>query len=267
MNNEFLDAGLLLIVLLGSSALGLVVRPLLSEAHRSRETTEFVRLVVTMLMTFVALVLGLLTSSAKASFDQVGNELKGLSVMLIQLDRSLREWGSEAEPARELLRDYTAAVIASTWTQEPKPPGDNYPAHVTPAVPGSFGSPVVGDMLSRVEADIRRLEPQNPMQRRLEGTCIAQFERLMQVRWRLIEDTGSSISTPFYMILVFWLVVVFASFGLSAPRNLLSYATIVLGALSIASALFVIVDLDTPFEGIFKVSSGPMRDALAQLSQ
>jgi hypothetical protein len=77
-----------------------------------------------MLVTFVAVVLGLLTSSAKASFDQVGNELKGLSVGLIQLDRSLRQWGAEADTARQLLRDYTAAVVAGTWHQEAKISGD-----------------------------------------------------------------------------------------------------------------------------------------------
>ena len=92
---EALGAGLLFAILLGSTALGLFVRPFLSEAHRSRETTDFVQLVVVMLVTFLAAVLGLLTSSTKKSFDRVGTELKGLSLALIQLDRSLREWGSE----------------------------------------------------------------------------------------------------------------------------------------------------------------------------
>jgi len=62
-------------------------------------------------------------------------------------------------------------------------------------------------------------------------------------------------------------VVCHCLFGLSAQRNVLSYLTTVLGALSIASVVFVILDLDTPFEGIFAVSSQPMRDALAELSQ
>jgi hypothetical protein len=66
---------------------------------------------------------------------------------------------------------------------------------------------------------------------------------------------------------MFWLAVVFASFGLSAPRNLLSYLTVTLGPLAIASAIYVIVDLDRPFDGIFSVSSQPLRDALTQLGQ
>jgi len=84
---EFCDARLVLVILLGSSALGLYVRPLLSERHRSREVIEFVQLVVAMVMTFAALVLGLLTSSVKSSFDKVGNDLRAVAVELIQLDR------------------------------------------------------------------------------------------------------------------------------------------------------------------------------------
>jgi len=264
---EFWDAGLVLVILLGSSALGLYVRPLLSERHRSREVIEFVQLVVAMVMTFAALVLGLLTSSVKSSFDKVGNDLRTVAVELIQLDRSLREWGTETRPARELLRTYTAAAIATTWTGEPKPPGDYYPTEVPTKSGWYLESSVMSDMLEHIEREIRELEPHDAMHRRLSVTCIAQFERLMQTRWRIIEETGSSISPPFYVVLVFWLTVVFASFGLNAPRNVLSYTVIALGGLAIASAIFVILDMDSPFGGLFVVSSQPMRDALAQLSR
>src|SRR5262249_38308631 len=113
------QAVIVLLILLGCSIIGLFVRPLLSERHRSREVIDVVQLIVAMLMTFAALVLGLLTSSVRSSFDGVGNELRGLAVQLIQLDRSLRQWGDEAQPARELLRIYTATAIATTWTEEP----------------------------------------------------------------------------------------------------------------------------------------------------
>jgi hypothetical protein len=89
----------------------------------------------------------------------------------------------------------------------------------------------------------------------------------MQLRWQLIEEGGSSITTPFYVIVVFWLVIVFASFGLTAPRNALSYTAIALGALSIASVIFVILELDTPFDGLIVVSSQPLRSALDHLDR
>jgi hypothetical protein len=97
-------------------------------------------------------------------------------------------------------------------------------------------------MLARLEIDRRQLEPQDPMHRRLALVILNQFERLSRMRWKLIEEAHTSISMPFYIVLAFWLVIVFASFGLSAPRNVLSYITILLAALSIASVIFVILD-------------------------
>jgi Protein of unknown function (DUF4239) len=262
-----LDAAVVLVILLRSSMLGLFLRPLLSERHRSREVIEVVQLVVAMLVTFAALVLGLLTSSVKASFDKVGDDLRGLAIQLIQLDRSLREWGAEAQPARDLLRAYTAVAIATTWTREAKPSGDYYPREA-PAGPGSqLESLVTDDLLARIEAAIRQFEPRDPMHHRLLTTSISQFERLMHTRWQLIEETGSSISTPFYVVLVFWLAIVFGSFGLNAPRNALTYTIILLGGISTTSAMSLILELDTPFEGLFTVSSQPMRDALTYLSR
>ncbi len=265
--NELTDALLMLLVLLGGSALGVFVRPFLSEHHRSQETTDLIRLVITMLVTFAALVLGLLTSSVKSSFDNVDNDLRSFSINLIQLDRLLGQYGSETVEARALLRSYTAAAIASTWPTEPKPPGDHYPTDVAPPTENSVESVKLGDMLARIEVDLHQLDPADPMHRRQVVVILNQFEQLMRLRWRLIEEAHSSISMPFYLVLAFWLVILFASFGLSAPRNVLSYTTILLGALSITSVVFVILDLDTPFSGLFMVSSQPMREALAHLSR
>jgi hypothetical protein len=187
-----------------------------------------------------------------------------MSVQLIQLDRSLREFGSETDRARALLRSWTAARIAATWTDELRPPGNYYP---TEAHGHSINGMSFGDLLTKVETDLRRLDPQDPMQRRLLQTCLNQFEAFMRARWKLIEEGHSSIAMPFYIVLTLWLVIIFAGFGLNAPVNALSGVTIVLGALSIASVVFVILDLDTPYTGFFTVSSQPLREALAQLSQ
>lgn len=261
---ETASAAVVLVLLLGSSALGILVRPLLSERHRNPETSDFLQLVAIMLITFVALVLGLLTTSVKASFDKVGNDVKAFSIAVIRLDQSLREWGDKAEPDRALLRRYTASAIATTWRNEPKPAGHDYLSRL-PGAPLSE-SPALGDILSRIERDLRALNPSDPMHRRLAADCLDQLQRLMQIRWQLIEEGGSSITAPFYAILVFWLVIVFASFGLTAPRNALSCTAIALAALAIASAVFVILELDTPFGGLITVSSQPLRNALAHLA-
>jgi hypothetical protein len=262
------DAALLMTVLLCASGLGLFVRPLLSERHRSRETAEIMQLVVTMLVTFAALVLGLLITSAKASFDAIDTDVRGYASDLIELQRMLNEYGPNTKPVQQALRNYTAAAIASTWTEEPPPPGDYYPKMVQrTSTDADIESSALGGMLADIELRLRVLVPADAMHQRLLSDCLNQFERVLDQRWKLIEEAHSSISLPFYLVLMFWLAIVFCSFGLSAPRNALSYATILLGALAISSAVVVILDLDTPFTGILVVSSQPMRDALAHLSR
>jgi hypothetical protein len=262
---ELAQSGLMLLVLLGSAALGQSVRPLLSERHWNRDTFDLVQLVTVMLVTFAALVLGLLTTSVKSSFDTASNDLRRIGSDLIQIDQRLREYGPQADNIRHLIATYTAAAIASTWPDEPAPSGD-YPRNLPPGMTGTTLETVqLSRMLLRAEEELRGLQPDNAIKQRLASDSLTLFEELEQRRWKLIEEAQSSISRPFYAVLAFWLAVVFASFGLSAPRNLSSYAMIFLGAVSIASAVFVILDMDGPFGGWFAVSSEPLRSALAHL--
>src|SRR5271169_3440424 len=116
-------AGLILVVALASSAIGFLLQTALREHHRSRETTDSVRLVISILVTFTALVLGLLTSTVKSSFDLFDARLRGYASDIIQLDQRLREYGDAADAIRAELRTYVAAAIADTWRDEPRPPG------------------------------------------------------------------------------------------------------------------------------------------------
>jgi len=265
---EFLYSLLVFLILLGSAAVGLFVRPLLAERHRAIETVDLVRLVVTMLFTFAALVLGLLTTSVKASFDTVANHFRGYAVDIIDLGRTLKEYGPEAEPARVLLRRYTALAITTTWTDEPPPPGVEVPTGLPHLGPdGDLESRPLGDLLDMIERVVRRLDVPDPMHQTLAADCLEHFRHLIQDRWILIEDAHSSIGLPFFIVMTFWLVMVFACFGLSAPRNVLVCTVIGLGALSTASAVYVILDFDTPFTGGLTIPSQPMRDALDYLNR
>lgn len=265
---QLLNALLLILILIASSAVGLWVRPLLSERHRSQETFDLVRMVTTMLVTFAALVLGLLTTSVKSSRDGVIADLRSYGVMIIELDQLLRQYGPETEPMRVELRGYTAAAIASTWPHETAPPGDYYRRDLPKTSgDGRIETPALGRMLADISLSVLRLDPKDAMQRRLVDSYASHIDRLIQQRWKLIAESRSSISMPFYVVLVFWLAVVFASFGLGAPRNQLVWVMLGLGAVSIASAIFVITVLDMPFGGLFPASSAPMRSALAHLLQ
>ncbi|MEM5365501.1 hypothetical protein V4C53_05595 [Paraburkholderia azotifigens] len=263
---ETTSALVVFVLLLVGTGVGFFGKPYLPEEHRKHETMQLIQLVITMLVTFAALVLGLLTASAKSSFDTVGNGFRAYAAELIQLDTALRQYGPDADRPRELLRTYTAAAIARTWPRE-EPPAGRYPRMTADLYHDKLEDVQLGDMLNAAYLAVRELEPTNRYQQTTLAECIARFERVTRARWTLIEEAHSSISKPFLTTLTFWLMVIFLCFGLVAPRNALALVMIMLGAVSIASAVYVIVDLDTPLTGPIVSSSQPMRDALAHLDR
>jgi uncharacterized membrane protein YuzA (DUF378 family) len=261
---EISVASLLFLLLLVSCAIGLVLQARLAERHRNRETIDAIRLVISILVTFTALVLGLLTSSVKTAFDDFSGRLRGYGANIIELDERMREYGGAAEPARAMLRTYVAAAIADTWPDEPRPTGA-YPTHIKTFVPGSVEGEELGALLSRVDKAIRGLEPADRFHQQLADLLKVRMTDTLEQRWRLLETAVSTVSWPLLALMTSWLVMIFAVFGLSSPRNRVVYVTIALCALSISSAVFMILELDTPLTGWLVVSSGPLRDALLHI--
>ena len=248
-------------LLMLASVIGWHVQRRLADHHRTRDTVEAVRLVLGMLVTFAALVLGLLTTSAKAHFDEHGRNLQAYSIDLIGVDQRLREYGPRADPIRAMLRAYTAAALADTWPGEPHPDG-RYPTTIRPIQPGSAESTALGAMLLEADRQIATLDPATPFQQSLKTLLIARMQDMLQDRWALVGSAKPTLSWPFLSVMTGWLVLVFAVFGLSAPANRVVCAVIGLAALSLSVAVWLIIELDSPLTGLIHASSAPMRDAL-----
>ncbi|MDQ0471870.1 bestrophin-like domain [Labrys wisconsinensis] len=247
--------------LLSVSALGgVMLRGWLREEHLSDRNLEAVRLVTQLLVTFVALVLSLQLTSVKASFD-IAYRDRGLdAAALAQLDRCLRDYGPETAPARALLRDYTAGVIASTW------PGESLPAaapHPDPAGMARVGEdPRLAALLNRLGLEVRALVPAEAARQNIAAACRAGYDRVQERRWMVIEDAHGSLSSVFTGVLMFWLMLVFLSLGLQAPRKPLAGVAIGIGVVAVASVIWVIADLDLPYGGLFGIPSTAMLRAL-----
>jgi hypothetical protein len=110
------------------------------------------------------------------------------------------------------------------------------------------------------------LQPQGWSSGRSES-ALDLAEELLQTRWLGTESVGVSIPLPFLVVLTFWLIIIFASFGLFAPRNATVLTSLFVCALSVAAAVFLVLEMDEPFDGVLTVSSEPMRYALAHLNQ
>lgn len=262
MDRRLLDlvvALLLFAGLCGCSLLGLWLLKILPEHHRSKETWEFARIASGLLITFTALVLGLLITNIDAQFAKTESDLRTYGAMIVRLDTELADLPAIADASRNLLRRYTAAAIASTWPEEAAPTG-SYPRPADGA--GDIDSPVLGQMLHRLETDIRQTSATGLSDDSARAVCLKHIDGLLDLRLTLVGEANSSITRPFFGMMIFWLLVVFFSFGLTAPQNAISSAFIVLVGISIAGAIFCILELDGPLDGMIKVSSEPLRRAL-----
>jgi hypothetical protein len=260
---DLLSALLIAVLLCSSAALGMFISPRLPPEHRARETAEMMTLVIGILVTFGALVLGLITASVKKEYDDVVHYRQEYALLLTQLDRCLRNYGPEADAARAYLRSYTAADIAIVWPSEPRPVGVHYadtPWMHNLVITGEV--PVLADLMNHAGLEINRFSPTDASQTRIAESCRQDYRDVVRARLSMAEAKSAGLSGPFYWILVFWLMVIFASFGLMAPRHSLSVISIVLCAVSLSTAIFVIVALSRPYDGLFGVSSASMRTAL-----
>ena len=246
-----------------SAWVGRILHLRLPDTYRTRDTIETMQLVIGMLVTFAALVLGLLTASVKTSYDNAARDRHAYALHLIELDACLRDYGPETALAREDLARYTATVIASTWPHERPPTGLTYPD--TTGMPVVGASPVLGKLMDQIGQQIRALDPRTSVAVATASDCHADYRGVVQARLAVIEDAGASFSAPFFWIMVFWLTVVFLALGLAAPRNKVVALAILLCAMSLSSAVFVIDDLSRPYRGLMVISSDDMRSALASM--
>lgn len=234
----------------GAAASAMLVRNALPKHHLNEETKDSVKLAMGLVATMAALVLGLLVASAKESYDTQKGEVIQMAGKVAFLDRMLAHYGPESAEARAMLRRAVEVAITRIWAENQRP---NAPV----AAPAAGGEAFFDAL--------QNLAPQNDAQRTLKAQALAMAADLGQMRWLLFEQAGSSISTPLVVIVVFWLAILFFSFGLFGPSNPTAVAALVVAALSVSASIFLILELDQPFSGFVQISNRPVLNALSQL--
>jgi hypothetical protein len=234
------------------AALGMGLAYRLPEPHRSADSHDAVKLAAGMLSVLAALVLGLLLASVKNAFDTTDAQIRTFASTLILLDQTLADYGPETAAARTMLRDYTARALADNW------PADR-------AQPVVMEDVEAGKLLDGVRLAILRLPGETPRREQLRAQAAGLVEDALKTRWLLIERAERSIHPFFLEILTAWIVLIFVSFGYNAPRNATVATSFVLSGAALAACLFLIDEMDTPFEGLITVSATPMRNALAHM--
>jgi len=243
----------------GGAMLGMASSLVLPKHHLSTESKDVIKVAMAMMATLSALVVSLLISTAKTSFDDKDNELREQSSRIIMLDRLLAQYGPEAKTAREILRAMTEQKLRAIWGMDADTEQE---VEIDSTTLRSQDSSIEG-----LQAQIHHLMPKNEMQRSLKEKSLEITYLIEQGRWRLLEQLDGRIQWPFLAMLVFWLAIVFASFGLFAPRNMSVIAALFVCSFSVAGAIYMIVEMDEPYGGFIKISSKPVRAALEQLGR
>jgi hypothetical protein len=238
----------------GGVLLGMWLRTALPEHHLNNESRDTVKLGAGLIATMTALVLGLVTASAKSSFDNVNTAVKQTAVDILTLDRILARYGPETREIRGAMQQVVASRTDMIWPQSSAQPAQVDPLGAAATVEG-------------LADKIRALTPHDDSQRALQSRAQDLFEALLRARWIMFGGGGTSVPLPFLVVLLFWLTITFASFGLFAPRNAMVIGVLVLCALSVGGAVFLIAEMDGPFDGLLKVSAEPIRYALAHINQ
>jgi hypothetical protein len=252
--NSLVIGGTSLACAFGGVLVGMLLARAIPITHLDTNSREGIKLGTGLVATMAALVLGLLISGAKSSFDSQSAGLRQLAGNLMFLDRTLAHYGADADRARAHLHDMVAAMVDRIWATDGSPD------------PASLDAVIADHGRATFDA-IRELTPDNEVQQDSRARALQMNGDLTRARWLITHRDYDTFPMAFLVVLLFWFFILFASLGAFWARNLTVVLTIFVCSVSVASAMFLIADMDQPFEGLIQVSPGTLNDALTQMEK
>jgi hypothetical protein len=249
MNTEIVSL-IIFACVVGAVLIGKAFHRLLPEDHLSADTKETVKLAMGLLATMSALLLGLLVASAKSSYDNARNQVIEMAAKVAFLDRVLTGYGPEAGDARNLLHE----AIEET-AHRMQPVKTNAEAKLAPNTQAG----------NAIYLAIQRLTPNDDMQRTLKAQATTLAVELGQLRTLLVAESISSILKPLLIVVSFWIVIIFFTFTLIAPHNATATFALIVSAVAVATAIFLILELDRPFNGLLRIPGERILNVLSHL--
>lgn len=249
-----LMATLVFLCLCGAIAIGMVLQAYLPDHHINTDSKDVIRLATAIVGTLSALALGLLIASAKTSYDNADSELRSSAARVVLLDRVMAHYGPETDEARSQLRKLVEKRLTQGWTAATADVMSNNSE-------GEFQD------IEAVQTTLRALQPKTDSQRQIQARALEVSGVVAEGHWLLVETADEGLPWAFLAVLVLWLALLFATFGLQAPTNATVVCILVVCALSVAGGIFLIMEMANPYHGIIQISANPLRSALARLGQ
>ena len=248
--NSIAVTSIVFVSILASGLLGMAVRRAISADRLGSSEKEVARLVTGLMTTMTAIVLGMLVSSAKASYDSRTNEVAEISSQVVTIDRMLSKYGTETAEVRAQFRLLVEASINRIWPTQA-------PVHVE-LKPRDEGE-ILAD-------ELRLLAPNSDAQAEVKAQILHMVVDLRQTQWLLfLKSQQSAIPIPLLLVVVAWLALIYFSFGVFTQPSPTIVVTLAVGALAVSTAVLIILELYTPFRGVLRISSNPILEALSQM--
>lgn len=238
-------------ILLASGAIGFVLQRLLPEKYTTGASRDMVGAVVGLLTLLSALVLGLLIWTAYGVYSGQNVAIQTLAAKDLQLDLALMDYGSEAVAGRALLRQGIARTVDDIWGER---------QHAETFVARNFAAAL--DSLRRRQAYLDSLDPQTDKQKRALAAATQTIDAIAQSRLQMSFALSSPVSYPLILTVLGWAAGLFCGFGLMARANAMSIPALTFGSIAVASAAYLILDLSSPYSGVFRVSPAPLEQVL-----
>jgi hypothetical protein len=250
--NSIAVSSIAFLSIFASGLVGMAVRRAISEDRLGSGEKEVARLVTGLMTTMTAIVLGMLVSSAKASYDAQTNEVAELSSQVVTIDRMLSKYGAETAEMRAQFRLLVQASVNRIWPAQA-------PVHVE-LKPRDEGGILVDEL--------QLLAPKSGAQAEVKAQILRMIVELRQTQWLLfLKSQQSALPIPLLLVVVTWLALIFFSFGLFTQPSPTIAVTLALGALAVSTAVLIILELYTPFRGVLRISSAPVLEALSQMGR
>jgi hypothetical protein len=234
----------------GGALLGMALRKALPEHHLNEDSQRLLGMGLGIIGTMAGLVLGLLVASATTTYNAQRSDLFDAASKVVILDKILAHYGREANQPRRTLRAAVVRTLARIWPREAAPQLD----------------PTAGEADALLD-EVEDLSPTTDAQRTLKAAAFGLCISLAQERWLMYAQSGSTVSTPLLVVLIFWFTITFVGFGIFSPANPTVVVALGLSALAVSGAIFVMLAMYAPFQGFVQLSSAPLRDALAHMGR
>ena len=244
--------GLIVLVCLLAASLGSrALYERIPERHRIAETEAVVRLFASFFVVMTSLVISLMLNQARNTLESADKGVHAYAVQLILFDRAMRHYGvDETAEARRALLAYTQQAARRMGQSDP-------------AISSATAESLLRDTIEAV----RKLRPADTEHVKIQEELERRYSAIYEMRWSLVEQSEGTVPTALLVMVTLWLILIFASYGFRAPKNSFVAASFLVSSLLIAGAIYLILDMDVPFQGLIQVSPAPLEHVVAELSR